>query len=60
MRRALLLTVCLLAAGCGGHDAHDDGGQVWCVAPGEEVTPQLQRDYPELLMDAEACEAINR
>jgi beta-lactamase regulating signal transducer with metallopeptidase domain len=32
--------------------------EVWCVAPGEKVTPELRRDYPELLMPRSACDAL--
>jgi hypothetical protein len=32
---------------------------VWCVAPGERVTPQFKQEYPDLYMTEAACEAAN-
>lgn len=45
----------LLASGCGGsQDARTE--MVWCVAPGEKVTPSFKREYPDLYMAKAACD----
>jgi len=46
-------------AGCGstGHKADD---LVWCVGPGEKVTAQFKREYPDLHIPRAACDAVNR
>lgn len=61
MRRGVAVAVLvgsLMAAGCGGHGSSSTK-MVWCVAPGEQVTPELKRDYPELYMSKAACDAVN-
>jgi hypothetical protein len=55
----LLFVLILLASGCGGSEAGSDGDKmVWCVAPGEVVDADFKREYPELYMSEEACEAF--
>lgn len=47
----------LLLAGCGGGNSNADD-LVWCVAPGEKVTPAFKAEYPELQMPRIACDAV--
>jgi hypothetical protein len=47
----------LAAAGCGGHSSSGQE-KVWCVAPGEKVTPAFKREYPELYMPKSACDKV--
>lgn len=46
-----------------GHRIRDhrssDTELVWCVAPGEAITPALKAEYPELRMSRAACDAVN-
>lgn len=56
--RYLAAIVAVLAlAGCGG-GGNSGSEMVWCVGPGEKVTPELKRDYPELHISKAACDAI--
>ena len=59
--RTFLVVAVLVLAGCGGGSSSGGSGgeKVWCVAPGEQVTPELKREYPELYMDKQACDAVN-
>jgi hypothetical protein len=56
---AVLIVAALPVAGCGGGGSGGDSGQkmVWCVAPGEKVTPEFKREYPDLYMPKAACDA---
>jgi hypothetical protein len=56
-RFAVLALLCLAAVGCGGHSGP---AKVWCVAPGEKVTPAFKREYPDLYIPKVACDAANR
>ena len=58
-RAALLLALVLALAGCGGSSGGTDSEMVWCVGPGETVTAEFEREYPELYMDKAACDAVN-
>ena len=52
---AIAATLLALAvAGCGRGNAEAE--MVWCVAPGEEVTPAFKREYPDLYMPKSECE----
>jgi len=54
---AAVIAAAVLAAGCGGHSSSGEE-KVWCVAPGEKVTPALKREYPELYMPKSACDKV--
>jgi hypothetical protein len=45
-----------MAAGCGSGGSSGKREMVWCVAPGEKVTAQFKREYPELYMPKAACD----
>lgn len=50
---AALIAAAMMAGGCGESSSSK---MVWCVAPGEKVTPELKRDYPELYMPKSQCD----
>jgi hypothetical protein len=57
---AAVIAAALLAPGCGGSGGSSGQEMVWCVAPGEKVTAEFKREYPELYMTKAACDAVNK
>jgi hypothetical protein len=68
MKRSLVIPL-LVLAGCGS-SMNGDSSLVWCVEPDEpgvvqtdggyvtKVTPEYEREYPELQMTKRECDAV--